>query len=90
MKYRHELSFQNGTLMSEQQATDCQPRKSIYVLLREWDTDSTISDALSLTDSQLTLPPSQLPVYVLASCSDESVNSSLIANCSSGTYSESD
>ncbi len=85
------MSFQNGTPMSEMHTAECQPRKSVYALLHAWDTESSVSDdTTSLTDSQVTLPPSQSPVYVLASCSDESINSSVMANCSSATYSESD
>ncbi len=62
---------------------------SVYAMLRDWDTETSTSDeASSLSDSQMTLPLSQSPVYVLASCSDTSANSSMIPNCSTMTYSD--
>ncbi len=61
----------------------------MYAMLRDWETDSNISsNATSLTDSQMTLPPSQSLVHVFVSDSDKGENSSLIGNCSSLTYSD--
>lgn len=69
--------------MSEVQS---EQRKSVYQILREWDASS--SEASPLSDSQVTLPPSHSPVFVLASCSDDTENSSLIPNVSSSSDSE--
>ncbi len=77
--------------MSDDAVLHVPTRKSVYQILREWDSDSNSSDlpcALTDSDPDRTLPPSQSPVFVLASCSDASTNSSMIANVSDATFSD--
>ncbi len=79
--------LQHGIIIiSDNSDEEVVQRKSVYQILREWDSESNCS-AVSLTDSNLTLPLLHSPVLVLASCSDISTDSSLIPNVSSATYS---
>ncbi len=80
------MSFLSGTNKHE---TRSEGWASVYAMLRDWEmASSSSSNATSLTDSQMTLPQSQSPVHVLVSNSNTGENSSLIANCSSLTYSD--
>ena len=82
------VSFQSGTTFRDDE-TRIGTWSSVYAMLRDWDAESSNNcNETSLTDSQITLPPSQSPIYMLASDSDKSQNSSLIGNCSSLTFSD--